>query len=100
MVKEYKVDIRNLAVSMLKGGMTQRRVSIALGTSLRTIGRWCTAHNEGKSLNNRPGRGRKCSVPKIAKIVISRSLNKKHRLLNCFIHPIGRMIEYGQDHVT
>ena len=40
MVKEYLDDIRNRAVGMILGGMSQTNVSRGLNVNLRTIQRW------------------------------------------------------------
>ena len=48
-----------------------------LGVNIRTIQRWWRLFKNGLSLENQGGRGRKSSVPKIAKIVITNSIGKK-----------------------
>ena len=78
MVKESTSVARSKAVGMVLGGMTQRRVSEILGVNIRTIRRWLT-RKAGNSLENKPGRGRKSKIAKIAKIVISKSILKKHQ---------------------
>ena len=79
MVKEHKIQTRNLAIGMLKGGMTQSCVSKEVGANIRTIRRWWDNYTKGISLENEPGRGRKKSLSKVAKMIISKSLNKKQQ---------------------
>ena len=79
MVKEHPIQKRNMAIGMLKGGMTQSCVSKEIGANIRTIRRWWENHMKGIALDNTPGRGRKKSLPKVAKIIISKSLNKKQQ---------------------
>ena len=79
MVKEHPIQKRNMAIGMLKGGMTQSCVSEEIGANIRTIRRWWENHMKGIALDNTPGRGRNKSLPKIAKIIISKSLNKKQQ---------------------
>ena len=77
MVKEHSIIIRSQAVGMLQAGSSQRFVSMKLGVNIRTIQRWWRLFKNGLSLENQRGRGRKSSVPKIAKIVITKSIGKK-----------------------
>ena len=76
MVKEYCITIRSQAVGMLQAGSDQKFVSLKLGVNIRTVQRWWRLFRNNLSLENRGGRGRK-SVPKVAKIVITKSISKK-----------------------
>ena len=80
-MKEHSIIIRSQAVGMLQAGSSQRFVSMKLGVNIRTIQRWWRLFKNGLSLENQGGRGRKSSVPKIAKIVITKSIDKKRRSL-------------------
>ena len=79
MVKEYPNDIRNRAVGMILGGMSQTDVSRHLDINLRTIQRWFALCKKSKSLKNKPGRGRKTAFSKSSKIIIAKSLSKRHK---------------------
>ena len=79
MVKEHAIRTRHIAIGMLLGGKTQRNVAIELGADIRTIRRWWASYTLGKSLKNLPGRGRKDSIPRVAKIVISKSVSKRQQ---------------------
>lgn len=77
MVKEHDLSTRYRAIGMLEAGMTVVDVSKTLGISEKTIRIWRTRHNDGEELTNRPGRGRKSGISRVAKIVISKSLTKR-----------------------
>ena len=77
MVKEYSITIRSQAVGMLQAGSDQKFVSLKLGVNIRTVQRWWRLFRNDLSLENKGGRGRKSSVPKVAKIVITKSIGKK-----------------------
>ena len=77
MVREYSVSLRSRAVGMLQGGLTQKSVASQLYVNIRTIRRWWRLFQNEDSLENKNGRGRKLSVPKPAKIIISKSIGKK-----------------------
>ena len=79
MVKEHSIIIRSQAVGMLQAGSSQRFVSMKLGVNIRTIQRRWRLFKNGLSLENQGVRGRKSSVPKIAKIVITKYIGKKRR---------------------
>ena len=77
MVKEYSITIRSQAVGMLQAGSDQKFVSLKLGVNVRTVQRWWRLFRNDLSLENKGGRGRKSSVPKVAKTVITKSIGKK-----------------------
>ena len=85
MVKEHSIMIRSQAVGMLQAGSSQKFVSMKLDVKIRTIQRWWRLFKSDLSLENQGGRGRKSSVPKIAKIVITKSIGKNGVL--CVIFP-------------
>ena len=64
---------------MVIGGMTQRCASEKLGVNICTIRQWLARHKTGGSLENKHGRGRKSKLTKVAKIVIAKSISKKHQ---------------------
>ena len=76
MVKEHSVSTRYRAIGMIEAGATQAHVAKTLGVAVRTVRKWKNRHEAGETLENRPGRGRKKSISRIAKIVISKSLEK------------------------
>ena len=77
MVKEQSFAIRTKAVGMVEGGMTQNEVAVTLGVNIRTVRRWLAKDKAGDSLENKPGRGPKPKLHRVAKIVIGKSLGKK-----------------------
>lgn len=79
MAKEYDIEVRSKAVGMLMAGKAQKEVAEELGVNIRTLKRWWALHKAGKSLGNKPGRGRKSTVSKIAKIVIAKSVGKRRQ---------------------
>jgi transposase len=79
MGKHHPETVRNQAIGMLLGGMTQSKVSKTLNISLRNVRRWWKAHKDGKDQKQKPGRGRKSALNRAAKITIAKSLTKKHQ---------------------
>ena len=77
MVGEQTSSIRYRAVGMARGGMTQGHVANELGVSIRTIGRWVSYDRAGQPLENSIGHGRKNSVSRVAKIIISKFVVKR-----------------------
>ena len=77
MVKEVSLAMRNRAVGMLKGGMTQRQVADDIGVTVRTIRGWWLRYKKGDSLKNRIGRGRKTVIGRIPKIVLAKNVGKR-----------------------
>ena len=89
MVKEYSITIRSQAVGMLQAGSDQKFVSLKLGVNIRTVQRWWRLFRNDLSLENKGGRGRKSSVPKVAKIVITKSIGKKRH----FVRSLSRKLK-------
>ena len=79
MVKEQSVHNRIRAVGMLEGGLTQENVSKRMGVNIRTVRRWWSCHKRGKVLENKRGRGRKSSIPKVDKLVMAKETGKQHQ---------------------
>lgn len=79
MVKEHSLSTRYRAVGMVNGGMTQGQVAEELGVGVRTIKRWMARDRQGEALENRKGRGRKTSISRVAKIVLAKSVLKRHQ---------------------
>ena len=77
MAKPQSVSTRIRAVGMVADGMTHSQVAEALGVSRRTICRWLSRDRGRQTLENKPGRGRKSSVSRVAKIVIAKSMVKR-----------------------
>ena len=76
MVKEHSVSTCYSANGMIETGATQVHVAKTLGVVVRIVRNWKNHHEAGETLKNRPGRGRKKSISQIAKIFISKSLEK------------------------
>ena len=89
MVKEHSIMIRSQAVGMLQAGSSQKFVSMKLGVNIRTIQRWWRLFKNDLSLENQGGRGSKSSVPKIAKIVITKSIGKNR----CSVRNLSRELK-------
>ena len=100
MVTEYTIDVRNRAIGMILAGMSQTMVSHALKINLRTIQRWWALSKSGKSLSNKPGRGRKNSLSKVAKIIIAKSLSKPHKSTRILTQDLRRRDIVAVSHVT
>ena len=86
---------------MLQAGSSQRFVSMKLGVNIRTIQRWWRLFKNGLSLENQGGRGRKSSVPKIAKIVITKYIGKKRRSVRNLSRELkhkGHSVSYSTVH--
>ena len=100
MVTEYTIDVRNRAIGMILAGMSQTKVSHALKINLRTIQRWWALSKKGKSLSNKPGRGRKKSLSKAAKIIIAKSLSKPHKSTRILTQDLRRRDIVSVSHFT
>ena len=100
MVTEYSIVVRNRAIGMILAGMSQTKVSHALKINLRTIQRWWALSRGGKSLNNKPGRCRKNSLSKAAKIIIAKSLSKPHKSTRILTQDLRRRGIVTVSHVT
>ncbi|KAI6658257.1 hypothetical protein LOD99_15526 [Oopsacas minuta] len=72
--------IRSQAVGMLQAGSSQKFVSLKLGVNIRTVQRWWRLFKNDLTLENKGGRGRKSSISKVAKIVITKSIGKNDSL--------------------
>ena len=96
MVKEHSVSTRYSAIGMIEACATQVHVAKTLRVAVRIVRNWKNRHEAGEMLKNRPGRGRKKSISCIAKIFISKSLEKRRhstrslaRRLTVAGHPIS-----------
>ena len=79
MVKEYALSTRYRAVGMVNGGMTQVQVAKELKIESRTLKRWIARNRKGETLENHKGRGRKTSMSRVTKIVVAKSVLKRHQ---------------------
>ena len=70
---------RAKAIGMLEAGVTQKQVSQALGKTTRTISNWWRRNKLDQSLSDKPRSGRPLSLTRTAKIVISKSVGKRHQ---------------------
>lgn len=77
MGKDLTEVVRNRAVGMVEGGSSISEVARTMNVHRATVWRWMKAFKAGKSLGVAKGRGRKSSLTRAAKIVISKSLTKK-----------------------
>ena len=97
MVKEYPLPTRYRAVGMVNGGMPQVEVAKELKIEPRTLRRWMALDRKGVTLENRRGRGRKTAMSRVAKIVVAKSVVKRHqstrklaRKLGAKQHPVSK----------
>ena len=74
-----KTNVRNFAMGKLEAGSTQRKVAQELGYDISTIRRWWAKYKYGESLRHRQGTGAPKKLKKIAKIMITKSLEKRHQ---------------------
>ena len=74
-----KTNVRNFAMGKLEAGSTQRKVAQELGYDISTIRRWWAKYKYGESLRHRQGTGAPKKLKKIAKIMITKSLQKRHQ---------------------
>ncbi|KAI6648620.1 hypothetical protein LOD99_7977 [Oopsacas minuta] len=74
-----KVEVRNRAIGMLLSGKTQKTVALSLGKDVSTIQRWWYKHKAHKSLQHKRGAGRPKMLSRVSKIVIAKSLGKRHK---------------------
>ena len=80
-VRDQRLEIRSQAIGMIITGMIQKDVATKLGVSLRSIKRWWRKHKLGKSQKNEVHPGRKSSVQKAAKMIISNQSAKEANLI-------------------
>ena len=78
-VRLDKVEVRSRAIGMLLSGKTQKNVALSLGKDVSTIQRWWYKHKAHKSLQHRRGAGRPKKLSRVSKIVIAKSLGKRHK---------------------
>ena len=64
---------------MLEAGKPHGDVAKALGKTTRTISNWWRRHKSGLSLEDKPRSGRPSSLKRVAKIIISKSVGKRHK---------------------
>ena len=71
--------LRFKAITMLEAGFTQKKVARQLGKTLKTVNNWWRRSKRGKSLDDKPRSGRLSSITRVAKIIISKSVGKRHQ---------------------
>ena len=76
-VQDYGIKVRSEAIGMLKAGLAQKDVASRFQVSLRSIERWWRNEKLGKSQETKSRPGRKSTIQKAAKIIISKSLGKR-----------------------
>lgn len=79
MVKEHPRSMRNRAVGMVNGGVTQVQVAKQLKIGPRTLKHWMALECRGDTPENHKGRGRKTAMTRAAKIVVAKSVLKRHQ---------------------
>ena len=77
--KEYSLEVRGRAISMIEAGMKQKTVAEAVGMSLRTIEYWWSSYKKSGSFEKKKRSGRPKILGRIEKIVISKSTGKKRQ---------------------
>ena len=73
-----KFESRTRAIIQLSKGISQKSVAQIFGKDIRTIRRWWAKHNRNESLLHRKGAGPPKKLNRISKIVIAKSLEKRH----------------------
>ena len=71
-------DIRYRAIGLLEAGTKQKEVARRFGKGVRTISRWWFRFKQNYSLTHRKGAGRPKKLNMEAKMVIVKSLGKRH----------------------
>ena len=71
--------VRVRAIAMLEAGITQKDVARRLGKTIKTVNNWWRRNKCGESLVDKPRSGRPSSLTRVAKIVISKSVGKRHQ---------------------
>ena len=90
-VRNTTLEVRNRAVGMLQGGITQINVAKEVGKSIRTIKRWWLKQKSGGNLEHRPGAGRRKKLSRVSKIVIAKSLGKRRQSTRSLARKITAM---------
>ena len=78
-VNENKLQVRNRAIGMLLAGYTQKYVANKLCKDIRTVRRWWARYNCSKDLQHTKGAGRPKRLIRRSKIIIAKSLGKRHK---------------------
>ena len=78
-VDEGKLQVRNRAIGMLLAGSTQISVAKKLEQDIRTVRRWWARYNCSKDLQHRRRAGRPKNLNRRSKIIIAKSLGKRHK---------------------
>ena len=89
-VNEDKLQVRNRAIGMLLVGSTQKYVANKLGKDIRTVRRRLARYNSSKDLQHRKGAGRPKKLKRRSKIIIAKSLGKRHKSTRCIAKQITR----------
>ena len=69
-VQNLKESIRHRAIGMIIDGMKQKDVASSLKKPLRTVQRWWSRYNRGKTLQHVPGAGRPQKYPEKRKLLL------------------------------
>ena len=64
---------------MLEAGLTQKKCAKIIGVDTSTVRRWWCRYKKGESLQNKGGRGPKSSIPRVMKIILAKSINKRNQ---------------------
>ena len=71
--------VRVKAIAMLEAWITQKYVARRLWKTIKTVNNWWRRNKRGESLIDKPRSGRPSSLTRVAKIVISKSVGKRHQ---------------------
>ena len=78
-VNDHGLELRSQAIGMVVAGMTQKEVAQTINVSERSIRRWYSIHNSGKTLETKARSGRPPKFHRVAKIVIAKSVTKRRQ---------------------
>ena len=78
-VNDHGLELRSQAIGMVVAGMTQKEVAQTFNVSERSIRRWYSIHNSGKTLETKARSGRPPKFHLVAKIGIAKSVTKRRQ---------------------
>ena len=79
LAKSRANSIRSTAIALLEAGITQKNVARDLRKSIKTVNNSWRRNKRGESLDDKPRSGRPSSLTRVAKIVIAKSVGKRHQ---------------------
>ena len=78
-VNDYGQELRSRAVGMVLAGMSHKDLAHTLNVCERSIRRWYRVHKSGATLQTKERSGRPPKFPRVAKIIIAKSLTKRRQ---------------------